>query len=116
LIEFLKIRNLHKMMDGSMLTFGTTDLQRRTADVQKAALKSPVMLTYHDKPRFIMMTVEEYARRLGVSLVAGHKALPDSAVVRLQAMVERHPDAECVVAGGLAALGDEETELGGRAP
>jgi len=99
-----------------MLTFGTTDLQRRTADVQKAALKSPVLLTYHDKPRFIMMTVEEYARRPGVDLVAGPESLPDSAVARLQAIAEAHPDAECVVAGGLAALLDEETERGSLAP
>lgn len=89
-----------------MLTFGTSDLQRKTAEVQRSALDKPVMLTYHGKPRLVMMSIEEYVRRPGVSLVAGPEALPDSAIERLQALAEAHPEAECVVAGGLASLQD----------
>ncbi|CAX22037.1 protein of unknown function [Methylorubrum extorquens DM4] len=47
------------------------------------------------------MTVEDYARRPVVSPVAGSKALPGSAVARLRAATDEHPEAGHEVAGGL---------------
>lgn len=99
-----------------MLTFGTTDLQRRTAEVQKAALADPILVTYHDKPRFVMMTVEEYVRRPGVRLVAKPEAFPDTVIERIQALADAFPDADGELAGGLAAELDEEAASGGPRP
>lgn len=100
----------------AMLTFGTTDLQRRTTEVQRAALGGPVLLTYHDKPRFVMMTVEEYVRRPGVALVAGPEAFPDAVVARIQALADEHSEAEGEIAGGLALELDGARGQGGPRP
>lgn len=45
-----------------MQSFSSLDLQQRTGDVQQAALRGPVLLTSHSKPRSVMMSVEEYRR------------------------------------------------------
>jgi PHD/YefM family antitoxin component YafN of YafNO toxin-antitoxin module len=45
-----------------MNTFSSLDLQQRTGEVQSAALREPVALTFHGRPRNVMMSVEEFAR------------------------------------------------------
>jgi len=45
-----------------MHSFAASELQRNSAQVQKAALMGPVFLTYHDKTRYVMMSLEEYIR------------------------------------------------------
>lgn len=64
--------------------------------------------------RFVLMTVEDYARRPAVSPVAGPEALPGSAVARLRAVTDEHPEAGHEVAGGLSGSLDEVIEGGGR--
>ncbi len=34
-----------------MLTFRSQDMQKQAAAVQEAAMKEPVIITYHDRPR-----------------------------------------------------------------
>lgn len=46
-------------MDG----FPASDLKQRTSDVLAAAARGPVTITRHAKPRFVVMTVEEYEAR-----------------------------------------------------
>lgn len=43
-------------------SFAASDLQRNPAEIQKAALMGPVFLTYHDKPRYVMMSLDEFVR------------------------------------------------------
>lgn len=45
-----------------MSSFAASDLQRNPAEIQKAALMGPVFLTYHDKPRYVMMSLDEFVR------------------------------------------------------
>jgi hypothetical protein len=45
-----------------MLKFTSLDLQQRIGDVQNAALKEPVAVTFHGRPRNVMMSVEEFER------------------------------------------------------
>ncbi|QUS42038.1 hypothetical protein RPMA_26835 [Tardiphaga alba] len=49
-----------------MRIFRSSDLQRNMADVQRAAMLEPVVLSYHEKPRFVLMTIEDYARLGGI--------------------------------------------------
>lgn len=99
-----------------MRAFRAADLQRKPADVQKAALKAPVFLTYHDKPRFVMLTIEDYARLGGVTTVVSPEGLPDSVAERLQALADEHPEVELELEGGLATLLDDEEVAGGPHP
>jgi PHD/YefM family antitoxin component YafN of YafNO toxin-antitoxin module len=50
-------------MIGTMKSFSTTDLSRRSGDVVAAALREPVLLTQHKKARLIVLSVEEYELR-----------------------------------------------------
>jgi PHD/YefM family antitoxin component YafN of YafNO toxin-antitoxin module len=45
-----------------MNTFSSLDMQQRTGEVQSAALREPIALTFHGRPRNVMMSVEEFAR------------------------------------------------------
>jgi len=53
-----------------MHSFAASDLQRNSAEIQKAALMGPVFLTYHDKPRYVMMSLDEFARMQGKDVTA----------------------------------------------
>ena len=59
-----------------MLVFPAADLQRKPSDIQKAALRGPVFLTYHDKPRYVMMSLEDFVKMRGVKIVAGPETVP----------------------------------------
>lgn len=52
-------------MKKSVPSFAASDLQRNPAEIQKAALMGPVFLTYHDKPRYVMMSLDEFVRIQG---------------------------------------------------
>lgn len=43
-----------------MQTFRLSDLSRRPADVTHAAARAPVTLTDRDKPRFVVLAIEDY--------------------------------------------------------
>jgi prevent-host-death family protein len=42
--------------------FSTADLSRHIGDVTHAASEAPVMITHHSKPRYILMSVEDFER------------------------------------------------------
>lgn len=42
--------------------FSTADLSRHIGDVTHAASEAPVTITHHNKPRYILMSVEDFAR------------------------------------------------------
>ena len=41
-------------------TYSTSDLSRRSGDIIAEALRKPVTITQRDKPRLVIMNVEEY--------------------------------------------------------
>ncbi len=42
--------------------FSTADLSRHIGDVTHAASEAPVTITHHNKPRYILMSVEDFER------------------------------------------------------
>ena len=46
----------------AMIQFSSTDLANKTGDVLSAAAQKPISIARHGKPRFVVMTTEEYAR------------------------------------------------------
>jgi prevent-host-death family protein len=48
-----------------MRAFTTHDLNKQVGEVTDAATKSPVVITRHRKPRFVMMSYEHYQRLKG---------------------------------------------------
>lgn len=45
-----------------MKTFSALELQRNVGQVQEQALKEPVGITHHGRPRIVMMSMDEYRR------------------------------------------------------
>ena len=43
-----------------MRSFTTADLNKRVGSVTGAAMREPVVITHHRKPRFVLMSVESY--------------------------------------------------------
>lgn len=54
-----------------MQIFRSQDMQRNVAAIQEAALTEPVLITYHDRPRLVLMSMDEYARLRGRKRFAG---------------------------------------------
>ncbi len=46
-----------------MKTFSTADLARKIGDVTHAASQAPIAITHHNKPRYVMMSVDEFIAR-----------------------------------------------------
>jgi hypothetical protein len=92
-----------------MQYFTSEELQRQPAEVQQAALIEPTMITFHGKPRLVMMSFEEYDRlchRRHTVIRSGD--LSDSVVTRMQAYVDAHPsDEELGLVGGLLDSNDK---------
>jgi hypothetical protein len=63
-----------------MKVFASSELQRNPAKIQKAAPIEPVFLSYHDKPRYVMMSLQEYVRLKGASIVATPESSPESVI------------------------------------
>ena len=59
-----------------MRIFSAADLQRNPSEVQKAAIKEPVFLSYHNKPRYVMMSLEDFVCLQGARIVAGPERFP----------------------------------------
>jgi prevent-host-death family protein len=45
-----------------MKSFSTGDLSRKIGDVTHAASQAPITITQHNKPRYVMMSVETFHR------------------------------------------------------
>jgi prevent-host-death family protein len=45
-----------------MRSYSTSDLVRAIGDVTHAAVAEPVIITHHAKPRYVLMSIEEYGR------------------------------------------------------
>jgi prevent-host-death family protein len=55
----------------TMQVFRAQDMQRNVSAVQEAAMTEPVLITYHDRPRLVLMSIAEYARIRGREKVVG---------------------------------------------
>jgi hypothetical protein len=99
-----------------MRIFASSDLQRNPAEIQKAALTEPVFLSYHDKPRYVMMSLEEYVRLKGATIVATPESFPESVLARIRDIADSHPEIEHEIGGGLAAQLDRPEGSGGFRP
>jgi len=71
-----------------MHAFAASELQRNSAEIQKAALMGPVFLTYHDKPRYVMMSLDEFVRIQGKEIAAHLPAYPPAVAARVRELAK----------------------------
>jgi hypothetical protein len=80
-----------------MRQFTTADLNKRVGSVTGAAMREPVVITHHRKPRFILMSVESYAQLAQPS--PDHRqnftldTIPDDLRESLLALADKYEDA-----------------------
>ena len=98
-----------------MQVFTSEELQRRPADVQQSALVEPTMITFHGRPRLVMMSVDEFDRlRARRHLVLYAAELSNEIVAEMNRIAEEYPidDADLGLMGGLL---DDSAASGGPA-
>ncbi|MEJ2624879.1 MAG: hypothetical protein P8Z80_10150 [Pseudolabrys sp.] len=71
-----------------MRAFAASELQRNSAALQEAALMEPVFLTYHDKPRYVMMSLDAFVRMQGKDITAHLAAYPPAVAARIRELAE----------------------------
>jgi prevent-host-death family protein len=59
-----------------MKSFSTAELARKTGDVTHAASQAPISITQHNKPRFVMMSVEMF-EKMNPQRAYGVDEIPD---------------------------------------
>ena len=64
-----------------MRTFRSQDMQKQAAAVQEAAMREPVLITYHDRPRLVVMSMEEFERLGGSPKPAGPEGRSSTATL-----------------------------------
>lgn len=75
-----------------MLRFGSYDLQRKVSEVQEAAMREPVAISYHGRDRLVIMPIAEFERlKRRDKLVISMEEIPEEFI---RAMSEPYYDAE----------------------
>ena len=93
-----------------MQVFTSEQLQRQSAEVQQSALVEPAFITFHGKPRLVLMSMDAFDRlRSTRNAVLSAVEIPNDMRAELEAMAARHPTApeELGLMGGLL---DPETD------
>lgn len=87
-----------------MQTFTSEELQRRPADVQQSAMGEPTFITFHGRPRLVIMSLDEFDRLRGRRhRVLEAAVLSDDILDGLQRLSDENPPSgvEPELLGGL---------------
>lgn len=78
-------------------TFSTSDLSRRSGDIIAEALRHPVTITQRDKPRLIIMNVEEYEQLMEFAdhrRVLTPDTVDDELLTKMEKAIEEYAEGE----------------------
>jgi PHD/YefM family antitoxin component YafN of YafNO toxin-antitoxin module len=70
-----------------MRTFRAQDMLRQASVLQDAAMVEPVIITYHDRPRLVLMSMQEYDRLRGRG-EGGETELPPNVAERIDVLAQ----------------------------
>jgi hypothetical protein len=77
-----------------MQVFTSEQLQRQSAEVQQSALVEPAFITFHGKPRLVLMSIDTFDRlRSNRNAVLNAVEIPNDMRAELEAMAARNPAA-----------------------
>ena len=78
-----------------MSGFSTSDLNRRSGELLAAAARNPVLITQRKKPRFVLLSIEDYndLKRNGDPRKVGTiDTMSDELFAKVEAAYERYRD------------------------
>jgi len=76
-----------------MSTYSTTDLSRKAGDIIADALRHPVTITQRNKPRLVLLSIEDYRRlteRADTRAVGTLEKIPDTLLEEIEAELARY--------------------------
>ncbi|MBG0511154.1 type II toxin-antitoxin system prevent-host-death family antitoxin [Agrobacterium sp. MOPV5] len=80
-------------MPRSVGSYSTSDLSRKSGDIIAEALRHPVTITQRNKPRLVLLSIDDYERLMRQSdarAVGTIETMPDSLFDEFQGAVESY--------------------------
>lgn len=87
-------------MPGSGNSYTTSDLSRKSGDIIAEALRHPVTITQRNKPRLVLLNIEDYERlmrRSDLRLVDTIDNMSESLLDEFEAAVDAYAETEELV-------------------
>lgn len=78
-------------------SYTTSDLSRKSGDIIAEALRHPVTITQRNKPRLIVLNIDDYERLVQQSdarSVGTLATMPDTMLTEVEAAIEAYADSE----------------------
>jgi prevent-host-death family protein len=78
-------------------TYSTSDLSRKSGDIIAEAMRHPVTITQRNKPRLVLLNIEDYRRLRGSAdkrAVGTIDTMPDSLLEEFQGAIEAYADSD----------------------
>ncbi|RWK57785.1 MAG: type II toxin-antitoxin system prevent-host-death family antitoxin [Mesorhizobium sp.] len=89
-------------MPKSSGTYSTSDLSRKSGDIIAEAMRHPVTITQRNKPRLVLLNIEDYRRLRGSAdkrAVGTIDNMPDSLLEEFEDAIEAYADSDETVQG-----------------
>lgn len=74
-------------------SYSTSDLSRKSGDIIAEALRHPVTITQRNKPRLVLLNIDDYERLIrqsDIRSVGTIETMPDELFAEFQAAVENY--------------------------
>ncbi|PVE49792.1 type II toxin-antitoxin system prevent-host-death family antitoxin [Rhizobium rhizogenes] len=87
-------------MPGSGKSYTTSDLSRKSGDIIAEALRHPVTITQRNKPRLVLLNIEDYEclmRRSDLRLVDTIDSMSEALLDEFEAAVDAYAETEELV-------------------
>jgi prevent-host-death family protein len=76
-------------------SYSTSDLSRKSGDIIAEALRRPVVITQHSKPRLVLLNIEDYQRLTRQSdprSVGTIETIPDNLFAEIEAAIHSYAE------------------------
>lgn len=84
-------------MSGSTGSYTTSDLSRKSGDIIAEALRHPVTITQRNKPRLVLLNIEDYERLMRQSDLRATgtlQTMSDEVFAEFQSAVDAYADSD----------------------
>jgi len=78
-------------------TYSTSDLSRKSGDIIAEAMRHPVTITQRNKPRLVLLNIEDYRRLRGSAdkrAVGTIETMPEGLLEEFQEAIETYADSD----------------------
>lgn len=80
-------------MAGTDNTFSTSDFSRKSGDIIAKALRRPVTITQRNKPRLVLLNIEDYERmrqQADMRMIGTLETMPDTLLDDVEQAIEAY--------------------------